>query len=1181
MTTKASAAASDPNDEIAAWALKLQEAQQRLQELTGGGVDSVLYAGGQSYLLQEAQEKLRQSETSQRQLAATMTAILNALPAHIALLDAQGTIISVNEAWVRFGVVNALQGPDFFVDQNYVEICERASGSCAEEAHAAARGIRRVLEGESEYFELEYPCHSPTKKSWFQLVATPVRSDELRGAVVMHVDITSRKLAEENLLANTALLEAQLNSTLDGVIVIDAKGTNVLHNRRVLDLWKFPQEIIDAPENKKRLEWMARQMKEPQAFLEKVAWLYAHPTETGLDEIELVDGRCVELYSAPVLDKKGNYYGRIWVTRDITGRKSNERRDIEQLGLLRMAGRVGKLGAWAAEYPGPKIIWSEEVYRIHEVEPGFKPDHESTLSFFLPDSRAKLEAAIRSQQPYDLELEIITAKGNKRWVRTTSSLEWKDGKVQRLYGVFQDRTDRQQAEKRLRRLFDSNAQCVFFWNKRGEILDANDAFLELMGYTREDLNAGRIGWTAMTPPQYVERDRRAMEEVSAEGFCKTYEKEFIRKDGSRVPILVGAATFEDNPDEGICFVIDLTERRRMESRFRRLVDSNAQGVMFWDKAGPIIDGNNAFLRLVGYTREDLRAKRLNWQTLTVPEDLATAQRALEEIPSNGSCAPFETEWIRKDGERVPVYLSAGSFEDDPNQGVTFALDLSERKKTEARFRRLIDSNVQNVMFWNKNGKAIDANDGFLHLIGYTREDLQAGRIKWTELTPPEYAEVDRRRLEEIAAKGFCAPYEKEYIRKDGSRVPVLIGSASFEDNPDEGVVFVLDLTERKKLEQQFLRAQRMESIGTLAGGIAHDLNNILAPIMMSIDVLKMTVTDPQASSILQTIETSSKRGADIVRQVLSFARGMEGERVEVQAKHLLKDIDALIRDTFPKNIRRELAIPADLWTILGDPTLIHQILLNLCVNARDAMPYGGKLSLAVENCVLDEQYVSMNPQAKAGRYVLISVTDTGTGMAPEIQEKIFEPFFTTKEVGKGTGLGLSTVMGIVKSHEGIITVYSEPGKGTTFRVYLPAMEHASGGQTKQTQSVSLPRGNGEMILIVDDEASVLTITSQTLEAFGYRAITATDGAEAVAIYAQRQNEIAVVITDMMMPVMDGPATMRALMRIDPAVKIIAASGLSANGSTTKISEVAIKHFLTKPYTSASLLKTLRMILDEG
>ena len=316
-----------------------------------------------------------------------------------------------------------------------------------------------------------------------------------------------------------------------------------------------------------------------------------------------------------------------------------------------------------------------------------------------------------------------------------------------------------------------------------------------------------------------------------------------------------------------------------------------------------------------------------------------------------------------------------------------------------------------------------------------------------------------------------------------------------------------------------------------------------------------------------------------MRQVLSFSRGMEGERIEVQAAHLLKDVEIIIKDTFPKDIRLQFFIPSDIWTIFGDPTQVHQIILNICVNARDAMPDGGSLTIAVENSVLDEQYVAMNSQALPGRYVQISVADSGTGMPPELIERIFEPFFTTKEINKGTGLGLSTVMAIVKSHGGIVNVYSELGKGTTFKIYLPATESPSERHDKLVQLVNLPRGSGETILVIDDEASILTITRQTLEAFGYEVLTAVDGADAVGIYAQRREGIAVVLTDMAMPIMDGAATIHALRRINPAVKIIAASGLDANGGTTKGTKANVTYFLAKPYTAETLLRTLRTALD--
>jgi PAS domain S-box-containing protein len=568
-----------------------------------------------------------------------------------------------------------------------------------------------------------------------------------------------------------------------------------------------------------------------------------------------------------------------------------------------------------------------------------------------------------------------------------------------------------------------------------------------------------------------------------------------------------------------------------------------------------------------------------------PEDQARAAFDDEQtiIASGQPLIDQEEKRTLPDGKSVWVLASKFPWSDAEGAIIgTWGIskDITERKRMEARFRRLVDSNAQAVLFWNTNGQISDGNDAFLSLVGYAREDLAAGRVNWAAMTPPEYAGRDRQALEEIAATGFCKSFEKEFFRKDGSRVPILIGATIFEDNRNEGVCFALDLTEFKKLEHQFLRAQRMESIGTLAGGVAHDLNNILAPIMMSIDILKVSANDPQTREILETIEISAKRGADIVRQVLSFARGMDGQQIEVQPKRVLKDLENIIKDTFPKNIQLRFSIPDGLWQILGDPTQVHQVLLNLCVNARDAMPHGGTLTVCVENAVLDEQYASMSLPVKPGRFVKISVTDSGTGIARHIIDKIFEPFFTTKELNKGTGLGLSTVIAIVKSHHGTVNVYSEPDKGTTFRVYLPAMETSSGAGKGQPEQTGLPRGNGETVLMIDDEASILTITGQTLEAFGYRILTARDGAEAVAIYAEHKNEIAVVLTDMMMPVMDGLNLIRVLTRINPAIKIVAASGLAKNGSGSREPGGNIKHFLTKPYTAETLLKTIRAILDE-
>jgi CheY-like chemotaxis protein len=326
------------------------------------------------------------------------------------------------------------------------------------------------------------------------------------------------------------------------------------------------------------------------------------------------------------------------------------------------------------------------------------------------------------------------------------------------------------------------------------------------------------------------------------------------------------------------------------------------------------------------------------------------------------------------------------------------------------------------------------------------------------------------------------------------------------------------------------------------------------------------------------LRENAERGAELVKQVLSFARGVEGERINIQIRHLIKDLIAVLRQTLPKSIALKFDIAPDLWTIEADPTQIHQVLMNLCVNARDAMPAGGTLEITAENFTLDENYARMHVEARIGRYIVITVTDTGVGVAPENFNRIFDPFFTTKEVGKGTGLGLSTALMIVKSHGGFVNVYSELGRGTKFSIYLPAASKPETVRADKAASV-FPSGNGELILVVDDEENIRQITRSTLEKFGYQVLTANDGTEAMALYAQKQGEIALVLTDMAMPYMDGAATIRALRRMQPDLKIIAASGLT-NEHSSEMAALAPNAFLAKPYTAEKLLTTISEVLKK-
>ncbi|AKG20774.1 hybrid sensor histidine kinase/response regulator [Calothrix sp. 336/3] len=395
-------------------------------------------------------------------------------------------------------------------------------------------------------------------------------------------------------------------------------------------------------------------------------------------------------------------------------------------------------------------------------------------------------------------------------------------------------------------------------------------------------------------------------------------------------------------------------------------------------------------------------------------------------------------------------------------------------------------------------------------------------------------------------------------------------------HPRRFAYIVEDITPQKQLEKQFLRAQRMESIGTLASGIAHDLNNVLSPILMSVQLLKAKCENEGDRQILAIAENNAKRGANLVKQVLSFARGIEGEHTYISVKNLIAEMQQIITQTFPKSITLNAEIPVETAQVCGDSTQLHQVLMNLCLNARDAMPNGGILDLSADNIFIDENYAKMHLDAQAGNYVIITVADNGIGIKNELLDRIFEPFFTTKEFGKGTGLGLSTVMGIIKGHGGFITVKSTLGKGTTFQIFLPTEFRKSIPISEELDTYD---GYGKFILVIDDEPAIREITAKSLENYNYQVLTACDGIEAVALYAQYKDKINLAIVDMMMPNMDGTSTITTLHRMNPQLPIVAVSGTSQKLSLEANSAYTV--FLPKPYTTHELVKILSRLVGNG
>ena len=618
------------------------------------------------------------------------------------------------------------------------------------------------------------------------------------------------------------------------------------------------------------------------------------------------------------------------------------------------------------------------------------------------------------------------------------------------------------------------------------------------------------------------------------------------------------------------------------ANYRAIFDAVDDAIMVHDmETGDILDVNKKTCEMYACTAEE--ARNLIPQGWSTGEAPYTTHAALERIQKAAEGEPQFFEWQAKDktGRRfwVEVILKRTHI-GGKDRVLGVVRDISLRKQEEEQLREqaaLLDHATDAIIVQDLEGAVLYWNKSAERLYGWKASEAKGKNVRdlYYRENLSQYGAARSALLKD--GKWFG---EIRQHTKDGKEIiaechwTLVPGD---DGKPKSMFAINTDITERKKLEAQFLRAQRMESIGTLASGIAHNLGNLLSPILLSIQMLKRKFTDEESQHMLAILKINAERAGEMIRQVLEFARGIEGERIELQSTHLIKEVAKILESTFPKTIDIKVSIAKDLSPVVGDATQLHQVLMNLSVNARDAMPKGGSLTIKADNTYLDENYARVHFEANQGPYIMISVADTGIGMPADVIEKIFEPFFTTKEEGKGTGLGLPSIRGIVKGHGGFIDVYSEVGKGTEFRIYIPAATSAE-VRPEEEELSGLLTGHGELILIVDDETSLLEVAKKTLEDNGYRVLTARDGTEGLAVYAEHRKKIDAVVMDMVMPYLDGPATIRAIQRLNPEVKIIASSGLSANDNTFEAANEGVRIFLKKPYTAEKLLKALAEVL---
>lgn len=774
------------------------------------------------------------------------------------------------------------------------------------------------------------------------------------------------------------------------------------------------------------------------------------------------------------------------------------------------------------------------------------------------------------------------------------------GKITHFVAVKTDVTERRRIQTEQQRVEQRFAAALAsatdgFWlvDAHGRIMEANPAYARMSGYSPEELRTMSVADLELR--ESAEEVAVHLERIVQQGHDRFLSKH-RRRDGSAYPVEVSAVYSPENGGQFAAFIRDITKRLATEAtlrdnavQLRSLGDNLPNGMIYQLRTSP--DGQRRQFLYVSAGVQGLHevsaAEVLQDAAIftrqTHPEDLPTVRRLEAEALAEMKPLRMECRLMLPSGKiRWSLVTSAPRrLEDGDLIWDGLEMDITDFKTAEQQLSlqsTALAAAANVIIITDTQGRMQWVNEAFTRTTGYTSTEAlgQNPRMLKSGSHPPEFY----ANLWATIVAGRVWHGELCNRRKDGTIVEEETTITPVRDPGGQITHYIAikqDITERKQLERLYLRAQRMESVGMLAGGIAHDLNNVLTPIIMGLELLKQMPLPPQIAPVIESMLNSTQRGAGIVKQVLTFARGTEGERSLVQIRHLVKDIIQMARETFPRNITLRSTCPADLWPLLADPSQMHQVLLNLGVNARDAMPLGGQLTFDAHNVTLDDAAAQKFAGGKPGDYVCLKVTDTGTGMAPETVDRIFEPFFTTKPAGQGTGLGLPTVLGIVRSHGGFLNVESQLGRGTTFAVFLPASRSAVGGAAGADFSAP-PRGNGETILLVDDEPAVLTVATSMLEASGYQVQQATDGASAVAAYVQGKTRISLVITDIMMPLMDGVALIQALRRVNPAVPIITVSGLAGQpGQPSRLAEIqalGIRHHLGKPYSTEALLEAI-------
>ena len=1090
--------------------------------------------------------------------------------------------------------VDELEGKDFlqFIPKDKMNritdyLKRRLAGEEVPQAYES-----RILHKDSSEIDVEFNI-------------TTIESNDEPATLTIIRDITERKQAEEALRESEMKLNTLLNATTDVAGLFDADGTILAGNDALAkSLGREKEELVDKNVAEFLLaETAERRMLILQRIVEAkkpLQWEDEHAGKFFANSVY------------PILDDNGTVKQIAMFAKDITESTHTQEALLSQKSFLQKAQEIGQIGTWELDIKKNKLLWTDENYRIFGLPIGTKLTYETFLDCVHPDDREYVDKewkAAFDKKPYDIEHRLLV-DGKVKWVREKAELHFNEkDECIRGTGVAQDITERKRTEEVLKereslfsQMFEQSTTSMCFYNPDGTVNRVNDEFCKMFGVEEKviiDAGYNVFKDQAAIDSGIIPLLRDIFEEKNTKHWEINFDIDIASASTGTPTSRTGKIFIEVfgypvlNREGNLEYVVlqhyDITERKRAEQALKnnqnflnRTINQSPFATWISDEKGTIIKCNAALTTFLNITAEQLIDKYNVFE-----DEVAIEQGLIPKIRTvfeDGKTANFSVEWDAnelgyKDAKKVHIEGTMFPIHDDKGDltnVVNHWIDISEKKlaedqlrQSEEKYRSMMEAMKDPIYICSPDFRVEYMNPSMIQRTGHdaTGEKCFKALHDLDEKCP--WCMHDKAQQGEHYDLEIVSPKDNRSYHVSNS--PIIRGDGSISK-----MTVFRDTTDLRKLEAQLQQAQKMEAVGTLAGGIAHDFNNLLMAIQgrTSIMLMKKDSSHPDIRH-LKGIENNVESAAELTRQLLGFAKGGKYEARPTDLNELVKKENRMFGRT-KKEITIHGKYAEDLWSVEVDRGQIEQVLLNLYINAWQAMPGGGNLYLETENVTLDEDYVKPFSIAP-GRYVKISVADTGVGMDKATRERIFEPFFTTKEMGRGTGLGLASAYGIIKNHGGFINVYSEKGHGTTFNIYLPASEKEAIEEKKPAGSTL--RGS-ETVLFVDDEDMIIEVAGELFEQLGYKVLTAGSGREAIETYEKNKEKIDIVLLDMIMPDMSGGETYDKLKEINPDIKVLLASGYSMIGTATEIMGRGCSGFIQKPFKMKELSQKLREILDE-